>query len=289
VIERDEAAWTVSAPEGIRLKLQRAGASERAAAFVIDLLLLLGVGFVLLLGLLFVRADGGWTLAVLLLAWFALRHFYFIGFEALRRGTTPGKRRLRLRVISADGGPLTIDAIVARNFMREVELFLPLLFLLGSEQLWPGHQGWAKLLAGLALLIALLFPLWNRDRLRLGDLVAGTRVIVEPRALLLRDLAIPAAVAGRIGAGLQFTREQLDVYGEYELQVLEEALRRTRDPGGMFALGEIATRIQRKIGWHPAEHGNPEPQRFLAEFYAAQRRHLEQRMLLGRRRERKVR
>jgi len=63
-----------------------------------------------------------------------------------------------------------------------------------------------------------LLPLWNRQRLRIGDLVAGTMVVQTPAGALLDEVGADAdAVA--------FTPAQLDVYGVYELQVLEGLLR----------------------------------------------------------------
>ena len=77
--------------------------------------------------------------------------------------------------------------------------------------------------------------------------------------------------------------EQLEIYGIYELQVLEGLLRRP-GPTQREAMELVCDRIKRKIGWDP-EHWNVEPYRFLVDFYAAQRQRLEGRMLMGERRE----
>src|SRR3546814_4460583 len=82
---------------------------------------------------------------------------------------------------------LTGGAVVVRNAMREIEIFLPLSFLAfrGSENaadtaltvcalLWSG--------------IFLFFPLFNRDRMRVGDLLAGTWVVHIMRSTRGRDL-----------------------------------------------------------------------------------------------------
>jgi hypothetical protein len=78
--------------------------------------------------------------------------------------------------------------------------------------------------------------------------------------------------------------EQLDLYGIHELQVLEGLLRSGHPrPGVMEA---VADKVQKKIGWAvPARR--PDAEEFLRAFYTAQRGRLEQRMLLGDRRERK--
>src|SRR5205814_1864442 len=101
----------------------------------------------------------------MLLAWLLL--FVRAGPTPIA-GATPGKRLIGLRVIDRAGGPLRPEAVVARNLMREIEVFLPLslLFL-------PKLTGADTLIQVLLLVWAGLFlfmPLFNRDRLRLGDL-----------------------------------------------------------------------------------------------------------------------
>src|SRR5262249_21910345 len=156
-------------------------------------------------------------------------NFYFVAWEVGRSGVTPGKRRLRLRVISRDGGPLTAEAVFARNLTRDLEVLLPLVALLAPQSLVPGPPVLGSVLAVAWLLALAPLPLFSRDRLRFGDLVAGTIVVRAPASLLLHDLADgarPAAAPEESGGEIAFTREQLDVYGIRELQVLEDLLRR---------------------------------------------------------------
>jgi hypothetical protein len=121
-----------------------------------------------------------------------------------------------------------------------------------------------------------LLPLFNRDRLRVGDLVAGTVVVRTPDAVLLEDLAdAPAREA------LTFTDAQLDVYGVYELQVLEDVLRGRGRAGHADAVQTVAAKVRGKIGWSgPPVADEP----FLDAFYAALRGRLERRLLFGKRR-----
>ena len=73
----------------------------------------------------------------------------------------------------------------ARNAMREIELFLPLTLLLGGV----GVDPWVRL-AGLVWCgVFVFFPLLNPDRLRVGDIVAGTWVVGAPKRRLIVDLA----------------------------------------------------------------------------------------------------
>ena len=280
-------------PEGVALPVELAGRSERAAAFLIDLLIITGsfIAIILLAWAMDITTDdvgnediANWFWIILLLAWFVVRSFYFALFELRWRGATPGKRVFRLRVIDRGGGALKGDAVLARNLMREVEVFLPIsLLIVGTlTEMNPLIQwtmlGW--------MLILTFMPLFNRDRLRVGDMVGGTWVIVAPKAALLPDLVeagAPADPARPAASPYQFTTEQLDAYGIYELQTLEQVLRQ-HGPNASAMRQEVASRIQRKIDWTPPPGLQPDPQGFLQAFYAAQRGRLEAQVLMGKRR-----
>ncbi len=273
-------------PEGVPLRFEIAPAVERAGAFLTDLfvLILAVVLLAVLLALLDVSLRGSpVTASLLFIGVFLLRHGYFVWFEIRRRGTTPGKRSHGLRVVDRRGGPLTAEAVLARNLTREVEVFLPAIFLLAPQALFPDAPGWARGLAGGWLVVLALMPLFNRDRMRVGDMVAGTLVVRAPQSVLLQDLsARPAARAA--AREVAFTREQLGIYGIYELQTLEEILRTpSPDPQGLRV---IRDRILRKIRWEGEPPEMP-ARAFLQAFYDAQRAHLEGRLLMGDRKERK--
>ncbi|PYQ65636.1 MAG: RDD family protein [Acidobacteria bacterium] len=302
----------VLTPEGLSLPFVVGSAGDRISAFLLDTLLI------------FLATLGVWVLAgisaalglkelgfsVALLVGFLLWNFYFIYFEAHRGGVTFGKRKAELRVISRDGGPLTAEAVVARNLMRNLELQLPLLVLLAPDQMLPEAPVWGRLIAAVWLLAFAFMPLFNKDRLRCGDLVAGTIVVKAPVAVLLGDLTdrgvtrpaerrerpaarwsppppTPAFAPEPVAEEFPFTRQQLDIYGIHELQVLEDLLR--RDDQGVLdgsILEEVCDKIKTKIGW-PRERWDVQPRRFLDAFYRAQRGRLEQKMLFGQRQERK--
>lgn len=276
-------------PEGVPLSFQLAERGDRAAAVLIDLvvmglaLALVVLAVVFLLSRLGVQEA---AIAVAILTSFLIRTCYFIYFELRWQGATPGKRALGLRVIDRSGGYLRPDAIFARNILREVELFLPMTLLLAGPQ--EGSGGWFNLLTFGWVSVFLLLPFFNRDRLRAGDIIAGTWVVSAPKALLLSDIAAHAKTprSGKPPAvpEVSFTRSQLEVYGIYELQTLEDVLRQ-KGPQAVETLDEVTKRIQHKIGW-TGDQGISSRQ-FLRAFYAALRAHLESRMLFGERRESK--
>jgi hypothetical protein len=132
----------------------------------------------------------------------------------------------------------------------------------------------------------MLFPLLNKDRLRIGDLIAGTRVVMQPKVVLVPDLVAEAAQyqsPQQKAKAFPFTDKQLGFYGIYELQVLEGVLRQTPGSAGYFeAIRTVTEKIKAKIGY---DQPIGDADRFLRDFYAAQRAHLEQKMLFGQRRE----
>jgi uncharacterized RDD family membrane protein YckC len=276
-------------PEGVDLRLRIGAAGERAAAFLLDavflvlaltaltLLTLFSAGALAALGAPDLRNGlGSVMLIVWLLGAFVLRNGYFVLFELSPRAATPGKRIMALRVAARDGGRLTAEAVFARNAMREIEVFLPLTFILGSSAgATDPIGGWLVLLGLLWTGGFALFPLFNRDRLRVGDFVAGTWVVKAPRERLSIDL-LDAQEAQ--GGGFAFSPEQASAYGIKELHVLEDVLRR-RDKKTM---GAVADRIRAKIAWRPRD-GETDAA-FLAAYYGALRGRLETQLLFGRRR-----
>ncbi|MEO0322546.1 MAG: RDD family protein [Myxococcota bacterium] len=273
-------------PEGVPLRFPAASLAERAAAFFFDLFVI-GCGMGLLLLLLVAAAGIGAGFPLFLIGFFVLRHFYFALFELLWRGATPGKRLLRLRVISRDGLGLTPEAVFARNLVRDVELFVPLVVLSAPEQVLGPAPAWLRALMGLWALMMAVMPLLTREGTRVGDLVGGTRVVRVPSASLVADAADRSSLAPPMAASA-FTGAQLAHYGERELETLADLLRRFEEGRAERSdLHLVATTIARKIGY-PGDGPATDPPRFLRSFYRHQRAALERQLLFGKRKESKL-
>ena len=266
-------------PEGVPLAIQIAGNVERLSAFILDITFMFAAIIALYLLAFLALFSGGATsagLTLIMFIAFIVRNLYFIHFELAWQGVTPGKKICNLRVINRDGGELTPSAIIARNLTREVEFFLPFSLFLNLDAnsgIWQQLTlfGWVALLASL--------PLWGKEHLRAGDLIGGTQVIVMPRRLLLQDLSrtINKATSGQY----VFTHEQLAIYGNFELQVLEEFLRRPNTMETQQLLLDVCAKVCRKIGWTETIP-DKEVRRFLTDFYTAERAELERGQLFGR-------
>ena len=264
-------------PEGVDLQLELGGAGARAAAFMLDALFMLIVLIVasIVIGLLAAAAKSQLMVILWLIGFFVLRNGWFILFEIGGRGATPGKMALGLRVVARDGAPLTGGAVIARNAMREIEVFLPLSFL-GYQASQEASDAFLAIFALSWSGIFLFFPLMNRDRLRVGDLVGGTWVVRTVRTKLAADLGAEEEVAR---PRRSFTDAALDLYGVYELQTLEEVLR----VGRPEALATVAAAVRRKADLPD----DGDDLGFLTDYYRALCVRLERGMMLGRRRDNK--
>lgn len=269
---------TFITPEGVDLRLELGSAGSRAAAFIIDVLMIVAILVAATLALFYVArgtSTGGeqFIAIIWLIGAFVLRNAWFSLFEMGGRGATPGKRMLGLRVVARDGARLTGSAVIARNAMREIEVFLPLSFL--ADQSIEGLAD--TFLVIFALLwsgIFLFFPLFNRDHLRVGDLVAGTWVVQSEKSNLSADLVGTGYRARRT-----FPKSALELYGIYELQTLEDVLRKENPD----AIVTVAATIRAKAGLPD----DGDDYGFLYDYYAALCAHLEANLMVGRRRESK--
>ncbi len=170
----------VETPEHVRFHYRIAGPARRALAYTIDLVIrgLIVYAIFILLLLTFLSGDvtEGATFGVIAVVVFFLEWGYYVVFETVWSGRTPGKRLLRLRVVKEGGYAVNFNDIVLRNLLRAADI-LPGIYSIG----------------------ALVMSLDTRCR-RLGDLVAGTMVVVEERtslgqALVIRPPPTPAELA----------------------------------------------------------------------------------------------
>ena len=269
---------SVLTPEGVPVEVELADHGARAAALLIDLLIIIvSLSVAILILVLLAPIAGDTAVALFFAVSFFLRCPFFMAFELRWRGQTPGKRVFKLRVVDRRGGALSPKAVAARNVMREVEVFMPTTLL----QFTPTDIGGMDTLMFFAALVWLgiftLMPMFNRDRLRLGDMIAGTWVVRAERVTLESDLTTKPT-----SRRIRFTPAQLDVYGIAELQVLENLLRRPDTRSTLATKKEVLERILDKVAWTDREA--VESETFLNEYYRALRAHLEQRALFGDRR-----
>ena len=173
---------------GVDISLPIAGVGTRSYAFIVDwhIRLLLALAW-LVLWLLGMRLFAGTGLVEftkvhvklvqfgLALPMAVLYFLYHPVLEVLMRGLTPGKRTAGVRIVTLEGAVPGTGALLMRNLFRLIDS-LPMFYLLG-----------------------LLFCLVNARRVRIGDLAAGTLLVID-------DSKSKAASLERIGALVQSAR-----------------------------------------------------------------------------------
>ncbi len=172
----------IETPEHIVFRHRVAGPARRFFAYLLDLLIcysaLAALGALLLLlsagagQVLHAARDAfGAAAGVMLVALFAIQWVYFAALEGWR-GATPGKSLLGLRVVTTTGRPIGYLAAALRNLLRAADA-LPLAYTAGLVSI-----------AGLTSMAA------TRRFQRLGDLVAGTLVVVSGRVQAAAPVAL---------------------------------------------------------------------------------------------------
>ncbi|MDQ2665220.1 MAG: stage II sporulation protein M [Gemmatimonadota bacterium] len=191
----------VETPELVVLTYSVAGVGSRVLAGLTDLLICAGLLFVVTIAIVLLRGgfslvgdrSASWGAAALLLAQFVVLWGYYVLFEGLMDGQTPGKRLHRLRVVRDGGYSVTFGVSAVRNLIRMLDMQPGVFYLVGLSSLFFTKRG-----------------------RRLGDLVAGTIVVRED----IRTVAAPArgkALPEQGAAALQtaLSEDEYDLLGRF--------------------------------------------------------------------------
>jgi len=159
------------------------------------------------------REAPKWMIALMIILLFLLFAGYFIFFEWLWDGQTPGKRLLKLRVIREDGRPITLWEAIARNLLR----------------VFDATPGFLVPIYSVGLIVIFLS---SRDQ-RVGDIFAGTVVIRErtdeaPTFDETFSNPVADAASRRVQKRTEFNADVTALSME-EVEVVESFLRRRWD------------------------------------------------------------
>ncbi len=253
----------IDTPENVIFGYQIAGLGSRFLACALDTLLisalLLFVNFALAALLsateLAVGSDQAtaWLVALFGLLSFAIFWGYYIFFETLWNGQTPGKRRNGLRVIRRNGTPITAGEAVIRNLVRIID-FLPIFYGVG--------------------IVAMFIDGQSR---RLGDLAAGTLVVRDREAVTLGSLAQapPRPAPGLfdpVDDGQVDSTLPVERLGAQEIEMLEEYFRRRAELANRNDLAwQITRRLCSRMGITTANIESYQAERFLSDVLLAHR------------------
>src|SRR5438046_6303299 len=239
----------IETPEHLVLELELAGLGAPMAAPVgeaglhVLAFVLLGVGIQLLPTPTGGDAEGPWsTLAaiVLILTVFLLFWGYFLLFEALNDGRTPGKRLMGIRVLMDTGHPLTFTAAAVRNLGRIVD----------RQPVFTYQVG-------------LAFVLFHAQNKRLGDIVAGT-VVVRDRP---ENLQLASVAADRVAEPEALEAGPPELADE-EFRLLDQLLERLQGLEGAVRRRLTAELVARFAPRFPRR--DPDPETFLVQLHGAE-------------------
>jgi uncharacterized RDD family membrane protein YckC len=249
----------IETPENVAFGYTIAGIGSRFLAALVDTILI-GIlqVIVLIAALAFARVllpdgamalDGdnpflGWIIGISGLISFAFLWGYYIFFEMLWNGQSPGKRRARLRVIRADGTPITLTESIIRNLVRLID-FLPAYYGVGVVTMFVNPQS-----------------------RRLGDLAAGTLVVreggspVSLESLAARASTPQATVYRPIAPALGPL--PIEMLTPQDLQLLEDFLSRRNQLANHDVLGKrILQKLLERMNLPPKEYDRWETDRLL--------------------------
>jgi len=238
----------VETPELVTLTYSVAGIGSRALAAITDMVivglafLLIGIALLALRltrGFVYVGVSSSWGTALLVLAEFALLWGYYVLFEGLMDGQTPGKRLHRIRVVREGGYSVTFGVSAVRNLLRIVDMQPFFFYLVGM---------------GSVLLT-------KRGR-RLGDIVAGTLVVREDVRRTGSEPSPVLPTKGTQALHTQLSEDEYTVLARFvERWPTLEAQRRNA----------LAQQLAQRFGAALGDDGRPPGPRLL-ELYERERR-----------------
>lgn len=223
----------VETPELVVLTYTVAGVGSRALAALIDYLICVAAMIIGIIGLTqFDRlpgqskdASGAWVLAALGIFQFAILWLYYVLFEALADGQTPGKRVMHLRVVRDGGLAINFESSAVRNLVRIVDMQPAFFYAVGLTSLVVNSRG-----------------------KRLGDLAAGTLVVrealihqaIESAPIRTERNALPLSLSARLSENEyalldRFVQRRMEFDADRRLALARGLVERLR-----AALGEDA-------------------------------------------------
>ena len=240
---------SIDTPENVAFGYNIAGIGSRFMAALVDTTLIVLLQLLVLLGSAvalsaasLTNALGSWIAGIFGLLAFLLFWGYYIFFEMLWNGQSPGKRLVGLRVIRVDGTPITLAESIIRNLVRLID-FLPIGYGVGVITMFVNEQA-----------------------RRLGDLAAGSLVVHDGGQLSVNSIQpvarqpIITPISGSLPAvnpALPLERLKQD-----DIQLMEDFLsRRYALPNAQALSTQILKRVYSVMGVElPLDLVQPEQQ-----------------------------
>jgi uncharacterized RDD family membrane protein YckC len=245
----------IDTPENVTFSYEVAGIGSRFLAALVDTFLLgllqvIVIGTAILIVSQLVSGNpntasvesGGqaafWVIGILLFVSFLFLWGYYIFFELVWNGQTPGKRWVGLRVIRLDGTPVGVSEVVIRNLVRTLDLL-------------PSAYG-----------VGVITMFINSNSRRLGDLAAGTVVVLDRRTSLSAAPLQMQPAWSMLPLNEPLPADfPLEKVTDDDMQLLESFIKRRAQLANhkqlaVYLLGSLCSRIARPLD--PSFEADPE-------------------------------
>ncbi len=251
-----EETLAIQTPENVAFGYQVAGIGSRFMASLLDTLLIVVlqiVGVVVMALIISALKEAppqlyAWIIAIFGIVLALFYGGYYVFFEMLWNGQSPGKRWVGLRVIRTNGTPITLSEALIRNLVRIVD-FLPAAYGVGVVTMFID----------------------KRSR-RLGDLAAGTLVVQDRAPITIQELALKRALRLQPDAPGNISLEgfPLERLTNADLNLIEDFLERRAQLTHRDQLAlQILTALHRRLGLPAPTLGRAEAEGTLAAILLA--------------------
>ena len=193
-----------------------ASLGDRMLAYLIDALILTAYNFLCF----FILEEYTFSTTVSVLIISVPFLLYHPVFEILMNGQSPGKRQMRIKVVSLDGSSPTIGAYLMRGLFRLVEVFA-LRGALASVTIAASGKGQ-----------------------RLGDVAAGTSVV----KLVRQEATSSDTVFASAEEGYEPSFPQAAQLNDHDLSTIYEALEVSRDTGNSVPVTLLTDKVKSVLG-----------------------------------------
>ncbi|WP_256002128.1 RDD family protein [Pedobacter deserti] len=210
----------VNTAQHVRIDYPVAGLGERIVARLIDLAMFIAGFIALMIGGVTAKTQGSGYLAIgLMIAFYACYVFYNLLCEIFMNGQSVGKRIMKIKVISLDGGQPTLGQYLLRWLFRIVD------FVLTAQ-------------VGGLICVAL-----SEKKQRIGDIAAGTTVIKTEKRTEIGQIAFLQEDAQDYQPVFSVVTE----LGDRDIELIHEVIRTyelSKNPGIVLAMaGRVSTKL----------------------------------------------
>ena len=255
----------IDTPENVIFDYEVAGIGSRFLAAMVDSILIviamlgsyiIGALLISVLGLSVDSIAPGIIIAFLGFLAFLVLWGYYIFFEIIWNGQSPGKRWQHLRVLRNDGTPIGMSESAIRNLVRIID-FLPISYGIGVITMFSNSQA-----------------------RRLGDFAAGTLVVHEETSVTLDDLKISATKLKT--AGVNFDVELMgdstlpvEKLSVRDIQLIEDYLQRRFELNNRAHLADqLARSLTAKMDLPPEETAGKQSEEILIQIFLTYRKQM---------------